>query len=226
MYIANARYSLKTIKHTKIDRKFIEISYLYQKKFPGKWHYFASKIINNKEICYFRDTTGIFNVNLIEFSELQNLFEILKIYLNNHIINKLIYKKEFIIIHFNKDFHVEFIKNSMYLLSINLFKYFEINYNGLLDVYFGAVLTIGNIKQTIEMVVLKDSFIYLFESKNILDIALDEKIKKVYIYEFISSSVKLREDVFDLKLAFSESEYINKIDALFRNNEKSQLSDI
>lgn len=217
MYISNSKYSLKTIKHTKIDKKFIEVSYSYQKRFPGKWEFFANNIIKKPEICYFRDTTSIINVNLIDFNELTNLFEILKLYLNNRIIKKIIYKKEFIIIHFNNDFHVEFIKNPMYLLAINLFKFLDNNYSGILDVFFGAVLSINNIKETVEIVAFKDSYIYLFMSNYHFNIKLDDKMIKVLIYELMPINILKDEAVLPLKLSFSETEYYHSINNLFIN---------
>ena len=70
------------IEKSKTDEKFLEYSYQYQKKYPFIWNYLVKKIICNPEISYFRDTTGIIHINLIDYKKLQNFFEILKGYLN------------------------------------------------------------------------------------------------------------------------------------------------
>ena len=101
MYVISPNFTLTTISLTEIDNRFLNISHQYLKKYPFKWNYFVEKIIKNSQIVYFKDSTGIINVNYIDFKKIETLFELFKIYLQNKIIRKIIYKKEFIIIHFN-----------------------------------------------------------------------------------------------------------------------------
>ena len=89
-------YSLMWIEKSKTDEKFLEYSYQYQKKYPFIWNYLVKKIICNPEISYFRDTTGIIHINLIDYKKLQNFFEILKGYLNIGVIEKVILGKTFL----------------------------------------------------------------------------------------------------------------------------------
>ena len=133
-------YSLMWIEKSKTDEKFLEYSYQYQKKYPFIWNYLVKKIICNPEISYFRDTTGIIHINLIDYKKLQNFFEILKGYLNIGVIEKVIYKKEFIIIHFNKTFHMEYFTNVSFLLSINLYFFLLNKYDNIFKIYYGAIL--------------------------------------------------------------------------------------
>ena len=74
------------IEKSKTDEKFLEYSYQYQKKYPFIWNYLVKKIICNPEISYFRDTTGIIHINLIDYKKLQNFFEILKGYLKKNLL--------------------------------------------------------------------------------------------------------------------------------------------
>ena len=85
------------IEKSKTDEKFLEYSYQYQKKYPFIWNYLVKKIICNPEISYFRDTTGIIHINLIDYKKFQNFFEILKGYLNIGVIEKVIYKKNLLL---------------------------------------------------------------------------------------------------------------------------------
>ena len=62
-------YSLMWIEKSKTDEKFLEYSYQYQKKYPFIWNYLVKKIICNPEISYFRDTTGIIHINLIDYKK-------------------------------------------------------------------------------------------------------------------------------------------------------------
>ena len=149
------------IEKSKVDEKFLEYSYQYQKKYPFIWNYIVKKIICNQEISYFRDTTGIIHINLIDYRKLQNFFEILKGYLNIGVIEKVIYKKEFIIIHFTKTFHMEYFTNVSFLLAINLYFFLITKYDNIFKVYYGAILSYNDKRKLIEIVIEYNNTYYL-----------------------------------------------------------------
>ncbi|MFR7881256.1 MAG: hypothetical protein ACLU5J_07150 [Christensenellales bacterium] len=97
MYIMGNNYSLMWIEKSKTDEKFLEYSIPISKKIPIHLELSCKKIICNPEISYFRDTTGIIHINLIDYKKLQNFFEILKGYLNIGVIEKVIYKKNLLL---------------------------------------------------------------------------------------------------------------------------------
>ena len=107
MFIDNNKYSIRNIDLNTIDKKFIDTSYKYLKQYPNKWYDIIYKIICNQKISYFKDTTAIIQISLLDINNTENFFILLKKYLNEKIIIKIIFKKEFIIIHFNEIFHID-----------------------------------------------------------------------------------------------------------------------
>lgn len=220
MYIANKFYCLKTIKHTSIDKSFIDISYEYQKRFPGKWENIINYVLFNEEISYFRDTTCILNISLVDFAIINDLFEILKQYLNGGIIYKIIYKKEFVIIHFNNNFHIEFFKNKSSILFINLYKFLLKNYFGIFDIYFGGILSYKDTKKHISIILIYDKKIYLFTDNIQYRIEEDNNINFIELYDY---KTKYKSEISNYRLKYNsmESSYINEIDLIIKKSSNS-----
>lgn len=164
MFIDNNKYSIKNINLNTIDKKFIDISYKYLKQYPNKWYDFIYKIICNKKISYFKDTTAIIQISLLDIHNTENLFVLLKKYLNEKIIIKIIYKKEFVIIHFNENFHMDLIKNYIMLDSINTYKNIIKNFNYKAKCYFYNIMLFGNIEKIIPIVLKYNNNFYIFDN--------------------------------------------------------------
>lgn len=202
-------YMIRTIDKTEVDELFIKLSFKFQSQFPFKWDFFVNDILSNPEITYFKDTTIIFNLESFSFEELPNLFHLLKMYLNYKIISKIIQKKEFIIAHFNSDFHMEFIKTPTLLLSFNLYNILK---NACIDeVYFGAILFTNNKKRIINLVIKNNDTLYLFDGSDVVDYKLNENCKVILLYNKLSkASLKGQEDD-KIRLTYYEGNYKEKL---------------
>lgn len=208
LYTEN-NYMIRTIDKTEIDELFIKLSSKFQKQFPFKWDFFVNDILSNPEITYFKDTTAIFNLETFSFDELPNLFNILKMYLNYRIISKIIQKKEFIIAHFNSDFHMEFIKTPTLLLSLGLYNILKKASIG--EVYLGAILFTNNQKRIINLVIKNIDSFYLFDGSEIVDYKLNENCKVIRLYNKLSvASLNGQEDD-KIKLTYYEGNYKEKL---------------
>ena len=120
-------------------------------------------------------------INNIKKDNIEFLFKYLKTLLNNRIIIKVIYKKEFIIIHFNKIFHIDLIKNKSMLYSIPLYKYIEKNNINNLKIYFYCIFKYKNVTTIIPFVIKNKEKIYLFDN-NPKEVVNLNNIEIIYLY--------------------------------------------
>lgn len=216
LYVTDKHFSLQTIELSNIDKIFIEQSYKYLQKFPFKWNFFVNKIINNPRIIFFRDTTVILNINLIEFKKLEIVFEILRIYLKYNVIRKIIYKKEFLIIHFKDLFHMHLFTNKGFLISISLYYYLLKGNNQEMEIYLGGILAIGSTKKIVQLIVKKNNKYYLFDASNDLRYHLNEKFIKIHLYENLVENLIIDEDVIKFKITYSPSNYQEKLEKILK----------
>lgn len=215
MYFTSEKFSIQTFDLNKIDQAFIEQSYNYSNKFPFKWNFFVNKIVGKKNVFFYRDTTVIININEIEFKKLGDVFEILKLYLNNCIIRKIIYKKEFAIIHFNELFHMELLTNKGILISIGLYYFLKKTYQKNFKTYLGAVLSLGCKKKIIPIIVKNDKKIYIFDSDNQFDYVLDENYVRIYLYDKMNINFRMNNDIILFKVDHSNNSYSDKLNKIF-----------
>lgn len=214
MYFVDRNFSIQTFDLSKLDNKFIEISYIYSNKFPFKWNFFVNKIIDKKEIFYARDTTSIININEIEFKKIDIVFEILKLYLNSGIIRKIIYKKEFAIVHFNDLFHIELLTNRGFLISIGLYKFIKEHFK-MCSVYFGGILSIGSNKKIITMIMKKDNKLYVFDYGSELTYKLNDECVMINLYDRLNKNFIKGKGFIDFKVDHSMSNYKDKLNKIF-----------
>lgn len=214
LFISGTNYVIRWIEPSTIDLDFINKSVLIKEKYPFKWYFFVNKIISDKRICYFKDTTGIIQIKLIKPHKLIFFLEILNIYLEIGVIKKIIYKKEFLIIHFHPQFHMEYLTDHKLLLATNLYKLLQNEYKEQFKIHFGAILTYQNTKKIIDIVLEKENKVYLFDSSNDLNYKLDDKIIKVHLYEFLSANYQAKDDVFLFKLTDNNTDLKEQIKKL------------
>lgn len=181
MFIDNKYYSLNNINLNKIDNNFMKVCLGYSNRFPNKWLDLVENIFSNELFTYFKDTTAIIQINNIKKDNIEFLFKYLKTLLNNRIIIKVIYKKEFIIIHFNKIFHIDLIKNKSMLYSIPLYKYIEKNNINNLKIYFYCIFKYKNVTTIIPFVIKNEEKIYLFDN-NPKEVVNLNNIEIIYLY--------------------------------------------
>lgn len=114
--------NIKIIPHqfTEEELTFIDDFYSFLKKYPFKM-FDMLKVLQNSEITYKRDTTLIITLcklsNLM-FKDLLSFFETL---CKNQTITKIIYQKEFLILHFYNDFVVDILTNKTMYMYIDYY---------------------------------------------------------------------------------------------------------
>ncbi len=182
MLSINKEYCLEQTLLTNIDYRFIKISDEFSNTFPIKWNKYIDNIITNQSITFFRDTSAIIQITNLNLNEVEFLFTVLKAYLNSQVIEKIIYKKEFIIIHFNDKFHMELITNSFILYLIKFYRYL-LNKSNLYKVYFCCKFTINNEVKIIPLVIKYNNIYYVFDDLPNYIINKQSDIEVVYLYK-------------------------------------------
>ncbi len=211
MTIIDKNYIITSIEQSPVDEKFLKYSYQYLKKYPFMWRYLVKEIICKKEISYFRDTTGIIHIETIEFNKLSYLFELLKAYLNIGVIDKIIYKKEFIILHFHQNFHLQYFIYETFLLAINLYFFLLTQYQNIFTICYGAKLLDDKKSYLIEIMLKYHEKLYLFSSNPNFNLDFSSNIKKLYLCDFPKHDFKKQANVEIFKISYSEKDYEDQI---------------
>lgn len=182
MHYKYKEYVFVPFEYTKIENDFLkEIKNLID-TYPLKTYDFFKKI-QNPEIAYFRDTTLIISLLKLSNIEITNLFEILKRFLRVKSILKIIYKKEFIIVHFSSTTITKIIKKEDGWMYVDY--YFVIKKCIGEHVYLNTTFINGNFKREVDMFFYYNKKYYLFTDEN--DLFLDNNI--------IISSIKRKEEL-------------------------------
>lgn len=197
---------IQTIEHTSIDDAFLKRALFYQKTYPFRWHYFVFDIISKPQMIYTKDSTVILNLNDLPFKELQFLFAMLKDFLNYRIIQKIIYKREFIILHFHQEFHMEFFKTPSILMSLGLHQYLQENYSSY-TIYYGAILIMHDEKYLLDLVLQKDNQLFLFDGNAILDEPFLDGTQVIHLYHRLPTKIIQNQPIYQLKWNYETKEY-------------------
>ncbi len=217
MIINDHHFSIHSFQKTNVDETFLKVSYTFQRQFPFKWDFFVNDIIGNPEVTYVKDTTAIINLETLDFKDLPTLFGILKMYLNYKVIIKIIHKKEFVIAHFDTNFHMEYITLPTMLMSLSL--YHIIHQAGLGEVYFGGVLTTQNDKKIINIILNRNNKIYLFDGNDKVNYELDDNCFVVRLYSKLKLSSLNGHENAQMKLVFCEEDYLKELQKIMQTAE-------
>lgn len=220
MLFKENHYCITSIQQTKVDETFIKISYTYQRQFPFKWDFFVHDVIDNHRIAYFKDTTAIFNLESIEFKDVSVLFHILKMYLNYKVIVKIIHKKEFIIAHFNPNFHMEYIKTPTILMSLSLY-HIMINAN-FGKTYLGGILTTDYQKRIINIILETKHKLYIFDGNDKIDYQLSENCVVIRLYSKLKTISLNGLEQESIRLVYYEGDYLNALHRIIEKNEMTK----
>lgn len=202
-------YSLTYFTYTKLDELFMEKSYYIGIKYPYKWYEFIHKILSNKKITYFKDTTMIVSLLDLEIHQIKILFEILKEYLKDKLIKKVLYHREFIIVHFHNTKTISIFKSKY--LWIAVFSYYMIkNKLSNLDIHLQAVLEYIEHKDIVDMVINTNNFTYLFTTNKQINID-NENIKLVYICDKLVNNKTLPTNYNIVKFSLNQNEFIRNL---------------
>lgn len=120
---------------------FIKLCTNLMNKYPFKWFYFME--IFKKDVIYIKDTTIIIELLKLNYDEINNIFIYFKEFLNNKIITKLIYKKEYLVVIFDDLFNISFfLKNNKWMLILLMNYCINNNIKSYYDVYLKSDETI------------------------------------------------------------------------------------
>ncbi|MCM1259557.1 MAG: hypothetical protein NC182_01270 [Prevotella sp.] len=206
MLFKRTSYIIQTIEHTAIDDIFIKRALFYQQTYPFRWNYFVYDIISKPQMVYTKDSTMILNLNELPFKELQFLFGMLKDFLNYGIIQKIIYKREFMILHFHQAFHMEFFKTPSFLMSVGLYQYLRENYLTY-TIYYGAIFIANNEKYLLDLVLQKDNQFLLFDGASCIDNQFIDDTKVIYLYHHFPTKEIQNYPIYQLKWYYDIKEY-------------------
>lgn len=206
MLFKGTSYVIQTIEHTSIDDIFLNRAIFYQRTYPFRWHYFVYDIISKPQMIYTKDSTVILNLNELPFKELQFLFVMLKDFLNYRVIQKIIYKREFIILHFHQEFHMEFFKTPSILMSLGLYQYLLENYPTYI-IYYGAILMMHDEKYLLDLVLQKNQQFFLFDGAALLDECFLDDTQIVHLYHRLPTKIIKNQPIYQLKWNYDSKLY-------------------
>lgn len=162
-----------------IEEKFVKFVYEESLSRPFMWLIFTEDILNNKNITYSINTTSIISTYNVKQEESYYLFETLKQLLRIGAILKIIYKKEFIIVHY----YNEFIKDT---LTINN-KWLNITVGELLlenkivdKLYYNSLYDDYKTNKKIDLLLELDQKLVIC-STNMNNIINNTNLKNIYI---------------------------------------------
>lgn len=135
---------MKILSNYELNKKniaFIKLCTKLMNKYPFKWFYFME--IFKKDVIYIKDTTIIIELLKLNYDEINNIFIYFKEFLNNKIITKLIYKKEYLVVIFDDLFNISFfLKNNKWMLILLMNYCINNNIKSYYDVYLKSDETI------------------------------------------------------------------------------------
>lgn len=169
-YLKGNDYIINLIKRDDIEEKFIEFVYNESLSRPFRWLNFIEDILSNSKLTYTINTTSIISTYLVNKEDSYYLFETLKTLLRLSVIKKIIYKKEFIIVHYTNEFIKEILTNNNKWLSITVGELLKEN-NIIDTIYYGSIYNDYKIKKEIDaLLIYKEQLIVLnTDSNNIVE---------------------------------------------------------
>lgn len=178
-YLKGNDYIINLIKRDNIEEKFIEFVYTESLSRPFSWLNFIEDVLSNSKITYTINTTSIISTYLIKKEESYYLFETLKTLLRLSVIKKIIYKKEFIIVHYANEFIKEILTNKNKWLSITIGELLKEN-NIIDTIYYGAIYNDYKIKKEIDaLLIYKEQLIIL--NTDLINIVDNQEFLNFYI---------------------------------------------
>ena len=117
------------------------------------------------------------------------------------------------IIHFNQNFHMEYLTNYAFLISLNLYNYLLSIKEEDTKVYYGAILSYKQKKHLIAIVIVKNNHIYLFNNEG-LNYDLASELTFVYLYDFLNSHIESIDNLCKFHLSYSCENYLDQLKKL------------
>lgn len=217
MYYNTENYSLTFTELDKIEEKFIDYIVNYINVYPFIWNELTNQILYDRMINYVRDTTFIITIYEIKNKNLKCFFELFKDLLRIGYVRKIIYRKEFMIVHIYSKFIAKALStpnNWLILMTYKAIKSMHLRLEIFLNVEYESKLT----KEKLDLIICKNNIpTILINTKVIEDINITT-IRKIWLYLFIS-----RDDIIDdkwekIKFSYDKAKYTKELRTIIDNN--------
>lgn len=208
-YLVNGSQIINFYTYNKLDYDFMDKTYYIGMKYPYKWYEFIHNIIHNKKITYFKDTTMIVSLLALDIHQIRILFEVLKEYLKDRLLKKVLYYREFIIVHFHNNKTINILKTKYVWMA--LFTYYMIKEHLTnIDVYFQGYIEVKDEKEFIDLIINHNNTIYLITTNTILENRYSN-IKLFFLSDRLVNHRLLPEYYSSIKFSLNQNDLINEI---------------
>lgn len=207
-YLSHESLVINYFEYNKIDLMFMDKTYSIGIKYPYKWYEFIHSIIHNQRITYFKDTTMIVTLLDLDMNQIKILFEILKEYLKVKLLKKVLYYREFIIVHFHNIKTTNILRNKC--LWISMFAYYMIKdklYN--IDIHLQGIIRDNEHKDIVDLIIKHNNILYLISSNKILD-NIYPNVRYVYLIDRLVNYKTLPNYYKNIKFSLNQNEFIKE----------------
>lgn len=212
--LVSSTYNVNYYDYTKLELEFMKKTYELGMTYPFKWYEFINKIIGNRKITYFKDTTMIITIIDLEISKIKVLFEILKEYLKFKLIKKILYKREFIIVHFYSNKTKDVFEQPN--LWISVMAYYMLKDGGIFgDISLRGVIHQAKYKEMVDLIIVTNDATYLLNSRIPLSNVYEDVIP-IYLYYEKNRNLHIPNFNYQLKFSFDEETFLSNFDHLLR----------
>lgn len=219
-FLYNPKFSVNYFEQTHHDNLFYYKTYQLAKTFPLKWYEFINKVVGNNQITYFKDTTMIINLIDLDLSLVKITFEVLKEYYKDNLFSKIIYKKEYIIVHFLSVKTKEVFEHINLWQAIYLYYIIKENYNDL-NVYLRGIIRKNvNEYENVDLIIKDKNDLYLVSSTNPIS-EIYGVSKNIYLYNKRSRNVLIPLHNNHLIFSFDPNQFLTNFEYM-RNTLKVQ----
>lgn len=211
-YLMSQSFNINYYDYSIIEQQFIKKTYEIGTTYPFKWYEFINKIIGNNEVTYFKDTTMIINLLNLDLSQVKILFEILKKYLKNNLVRKILYKREYIVVHFHSQKTMEIFSVKNLWIAVCCY-YMLKDENSDVEVFLRGVIQNETSKELVDLVVMDQSKTYLINVTNALQNKYDDS-EVVYLYYDRNRNWNIPKDVKLLRFSFDRNQLLSNFEHL------------
>lgn len=205
-------YSINYYELKKIDSLFYEKTYELSNRYPFKWYTFINKIIANKKITYFNDTTMIVNLIDLDIHNVKILFEVIKEYFKEDLFKKVIYKKEFIIVHFHTNLTKDVFERKNLWQVIYLYSVLKKEYKNL-NLYLRGNIRYNNEIEEVDLIINDKDNYYLVNSNNQIKRKY-YKSTNLFLYNELYRNQNILEDNNLFRFSFNENQLLSNFETI------------
>lgn len=211
-YYFGQDYSLTYKRLDKLEEELIEMVYKFSTTRPLVWQNIHDHVLTNSLISYVKDTTCIISTYELTKNDAYWLFHILKEFLRKGQITKILYKKEFIIVHFYNKFIIDVLTTRKKWLSLVVYYQLKKYFNG--KFYLDTLYEDNNQRILLDLLYVSDDekqkitfnvtkplitsinseiivyYLYIYEERNVTTNRNIDKIKFNYQFPIFLKEIK------------------------------------